>query len=75
MGSLRISPSETTHHKIKNEMLGYHILHWEGPVYTHTVPNGQTVNASWYIKVLKRLITVHHNDQKKLHLDNAYPYV
>ncbi len=51
----------------------------EGLIYAYAVPDGQTVNANWYIKVLKRLIMVHimckrshyRNGQCKLQHDNV----
>ncbi len=52
----------------------------EGLVYTHTVPDGETVNADWYVELLKWLIMVHipckwHycNAQWKLYHDNVHP--
>ncbi len=51
------SPTKTTCHEIKNEMHGYHIFNWEGLVYKHAAPDGQTINVDWYVEVLKWLIT------------------
>ena len=54
-----------------------------GMVYNHVVPHGQTVNAQYYIGVLKKLIRPHiqrkrpeyTNGRWKLHQDNARPHV
>src|SRR5436190_4438061 len=51
-------------------------------VYTHTVPQGQTINAEYYILVLKQLMKDHIPKKRpdlvgrwKLHHDNARPHV
>ncbi len=56
---------------------------WESLVDAQPVPDGQTVNVDWYVKVLKRLVIgyilfkrpYYHNGQWKLHHDNAHPQV
>lgn len=55
---------------------------YRGMVYTHTVPQGQMVNANYYIAVLKQLIKDHIPKKRpdlvkrwKLHEDNARPHV
>ncbi len=55
-------------------------FNWEGLVYIHTEPDGETVSANRYSEVLKQLITVHipykqphyYNGQLTLHHDNMY---
>ncbi len=73
-------PAKTTHHKSKMKCTITTFFDQGGLVYTHAVPDGRTVNADyWYVKVLKRFITVHTsckrlhycNDQWKLHHDNV----
>lgn len=55
---------------------------YRGMVYTHTVPQGQTINAEYYISVLKQLMKDHIPKKRpdlvgrwKLHQDNARPHV
>lgn len=55
---------------------------YRGMVYTHTVPQGQTVTAAYYITVLKQLMKDHIPKKRpdlvkkwKLHHDNARPHV
>lgn len=55
---------------------------YRGMVYTHTVPQGQTINGEYYILVLKQLIKDHIPKKRpdlvghwKLHQDNARPHV
>ena len=54
----------------------------EGMVYNHVVPNKQTVNAQYYVDVLRKLIRPHIQRKRpqytkgrwKLHRDNARPH-
>lgn len=55
---------------------------YRGMVYTHTVPQGQTINGVYYISVLRQLIKDHIPKKRpdlvgrwKLHHDNARPHV
>lgn len=55
---------------------------YRGMVYTHTVPQGQTITAAYYIAVLKQLMKDHIPKKRpdlvgrwKLHQDNARPHV
>ncbi len=52
--------------------------------YTHAVPDNQTVNADWYVEVLKQLIKMHvrvsdhfiiMNGQWNSHHNNACPHI
>ncbi len=60
--------SHTTKLKMKCMVIAF--FNWEGLLYMNSVPAGQTVNADWYVKVLKRLITV-HIPQKRPMIDGS----
>ncbi len=76
-------PLKPHNKKLKMKCMVIMFFSWEGLVYVHTMPDVQMVNVDWYVKVLKRLITVHilckwsHycNGQWKLHYNNERLYV
>ncbi len=48
-----------------------------GMIYSHFVPHGHTINVTYHISVLKRLLHVpdYQNGHFKLHRDNTRPHV
>ncbi len=70
----------------KSKMKYMVITFFDQEVHTHThthttMPDGQTVNVDWYVKILKQLTTVHISHKRphhcngkwKLHHDNVRP--
>ncbi len=74
MGSPRFSSStKNMHPKIENEMrMVITFFDQQNPVGKHTVLDGQTVNANWYVEILKRFKWPHYcngqwNSQNNVH--------
>jgi hypothetical protein len=57
---------KSSHGEITNEDNAYHFLRIKGTVHFEFIPQGQRVNLTYYVRILKRLREVPHRKWPKI---------